>query len=64
MSEYCLYGVECSYYAAKIRAYLQFKQIAFHETQASRRVYAQAILPRVQSPVVLIRRRPLAYSLR
>ena len=52
MSEYCLYGVECSYYAAKIRAYLQFKQIAFHETQASRRVYAQTILPRVGWPVV------------
>ena len=49
---YRLFGVECSYYAAKIRACLAFKRIPFVEEQASRRVYAEEILPRVGWPVV------------
>lgn len=47
-----LYGVEASYYAAKIRAALLYKRIPFEEVQASRRVYAEQILPRVGWPVL------------
>ncbi len=49
---YRLFGVECSYYAAKIRACLVYKRVPFVEEQASRRVYAEEILPRVGFPVV------------
>lgn len=49
---YRLFGVECSYYAAKIRACLAYKRLPFVEEQASRRVYAEEILPRVGWPVV------------
>jgi len=52
MAGYILYGVEASYYAAKVRACLACKQIPFAEIQASRRVYAEQILPRVGWPVV------------
>jgi glutathione S-transferase len=52
MGGYTLYGVEASYYAAKIRACLAYKRIAFVEQQASRRIYAEQILPRVGWPVV------------
>ncbi|MGE0857531.1 MAG: glutathione S-transferase family protein [Gammaproteobacteria bacterium] len=51
-SPYRLFGVECSYYAAKIRACLAYKRVPFVEEQASRRVYAEEILPRVGWPVV------------
>ena len=49
---YVLYGVEASYYAAKIRAALNYKRIPFEERQASRQVYADEILPRVGWPVL------------
>lgn len=52
MSPYLLFGVEASYYAAKIRACLAYKQLPFVEQQASRRIYAEQILPRVGWPVV------------
>lgn len=52
MSPYLLFGVEASYYAAKIRACLAYKQLPFVEQQASRRVYAEQIVPRVGWPVV------------
>ena len=52
MLPYLLYGVEASYYAAKIRACLVYKQLPFVEHQASRRIYAEQILPRVGWPVV------------
>ena len=52
MAGYLLYGVEASYYAAKIRACLAYKRIPFEEQQATRRVYAEQILPRVGWPVV------------
>ncbi len=52
IAAYTLYGVEASYYAAKIRACLAYKRIPFVEQQASRRVYAEQILPRVGWAVV------------
>ncbi len=47
-----LYGVEASYYAGKIRAYLRYKRIPFEEIQASRAVFAEVIMPRVGWPVI------------
>ena len=52
MPGYVLYGVEASYYAAKIRACLEFKRIAYVEHQASRRVFETEILPRVGFAVI------------
>ena len=52
MSPYTLFGVECSYYAAKTRAHLAYKRVPYVEIQASRKVYAEEILPRVGWPVV------------
>lgn len=52
MAGYVLYGVEASYYAAKIRAALMYKRLPFEEVQASRAVYKDVILPRVGWPVV------------
>ena len=52
MAGYVLYGVEASYYAAKIRAALSYKRVPFTEQQASRAVYANEILPRVGWPVL------------
>ncbi len=52
MAGYVLYGVEASYYAAKIRAALTYKRIPFEEQQASRRIYADEIVPRVGWPVL------------
>ena len=49
---YVLYGVEASYYAAKIRACLEFKRIAYIERQTSRQVFAAEILPRVGFAVI------------
>ncbi len=47
-----LYGVEASYYAGKIRAYLTHKNIPFEERQADRRVFAETIMPRVGWAVI------------
>ena len=52
MAGYMLYGVEASYYAAKIRAALAWKRLPFEEVQASRAIYANEILPRVGWPVL------------
>ena len=52
MSETKLYGVEGSYYAAKIRAYLMCKGIPFHQVSADRTAYAEQIIPRVGYPIV------------
>lgn len=52
MAGYVLYGVEASYYAAKIRAALSYKRLPFEEVQASRAVYKDVILPRVGWPVL------------
>jgi glutathione S-transferase len=52
MSEAILYGVEGSYYAAKIRAYLMCKGIPFREVSADRSAYAEQIVPRVGYPIV------------
>ncbi len=51
---YTLYGVEGSYYAAKIRCYLLRKAIPFQEIQSDRRAYADVIVPRVGYPIVPI----------
>ena len=50
MTAYTLYGVEASYYAAKIRADLPYKKIPFTEVQASRLFDPEEILPRVRWP--------------
>ncbi len=47
-----LYGVEGSYYTAKIRAYLVQKEIPFREVRSDRRVFAEVIIPRVGYPVI------------
>lgn len=52
MSDTILYGVEGSYYAAKIRAYLMCKAIPFREIAADRKAYAEQIVPRVGYPIV------------
>jgi glutathione S-transferase len=41
-----LIGAEVSYYTAKVRAYLRYKQIPYDEVTASREVYQQVIVPR------------------
>lgn len=51
---YTLYGVEGSYYAAKIRCYLICKGIPFDEIQSDRHAYAEVIVPRIGYPVVPI----------
>lgn len=51
---YTLYGVEGSYYAAKIRSYLLRKRIPFNEIQSDRRAYAEVIVPRIGYPIVPI----------
>ena len=51
---YTLYGVEGSYYAAKIRSYLRCKGIPFKEIQSDRQAYAEVIVPRVGYPIVPI----------
>ena len=52
MADTILYGVEGSYYAAKIRAYLMCKAIPFREVLADRKAYAEQIVPRVGYPIV------------
>jgi glutathione S-transferase len=52
LSEDVLYGVEGSYYAAKIRAYLMCKGIPFREHLADRKAFADEIIPRVGYPIV------------
>ncbi len=51
-SAHTLYGVEGSYYAAKIRSYLSAKGIPFIEIQADRKAFNEVILPRVGYAVV------------
>jgi len=51
-ARYVLYGVEGSYYAAKIRCYLLRKGIPFEERPCDRRAFAEVIVPRVGYPVV------------
>lgn len=45
-SRHKLLGAPVSYYTAKVRAYLQYKQIAFDEVLATREVYRELIVPR------------------
>jgi glutathione S-transferase len=52
LSEDVLYGVEGSYYAAKIRAYLMCKGIPFREHLADRKAFVDHIMPRVGYPIV------------
>ena len=52
--EHLLYGVEGSYYAAKVRCYLIKKNIPFREMLADRRAFDKVILPRVGYPIVPI----------
>ena len=49
-----LYGVEGSYYAAKVRSYLIQKRIPFKEITADRRAFDEVILPRVGYPIIPI----------
>lgn len=51
-SDYILYGVEASYYAAKTRCYLLRKGIPFREIQCDRRAFKNVIVPRVGYPIV------------
>ena len=51
---YTLYGVEGSYYAAKIRCYLLRKGIPFKEIQSDRQANADVIVPRIGYPIVPI----------
>lgn len=51
-ARYTLYGVEGSYYAAKIRCQLLRKGIPFDELPCDRAAFAEVIVPRVGYPVV------------
>lgn len=51
-TEYILYGVEASYYAAKTRCYFLRKGLPFREIQCDRRVFKEIIVPRVGYPIV------------
>jgi len=53
-TRYMLYGVEGSYYAAKIRCYLLRKGIPFREIQCDRKAYSEIIIPRIGYPIVPI----------
>lgn len=55
---YALFGVEGSYYAAKLRSYLLQKNIPFDEIQCDRRVFDEIILPGVGYPVVPVLKTP------
>jgi len=52
VSHYVLLGVEASYYAAKIRALLRYKRLAFEDRLATRAVFDDIILPRVGWAVI------------
>ena len=49
-----LYGVEGSYYAAKVRSYLIQKHIPYTEVLADRKAFDEVILPRIGYPIVPI----------
>ncbi|MSQ68115.1 MAG: glutathione S-transferase [Gammaproteobacteria bacterium] len=49
---YRLLGADASYFTAKISAYLRYKRIPHHNVLATRRVFAEEILPRVGWPVI------------
>ena len=51
---YTLYGVEGSYYAAKVRSYFIQKSIPFEEVLADRTAFDEVILPRIGYPIVPI----------
>jgi glutathione S-transferase len=49
---YRLLGAECSYYTAKIRAYLLQRRLPFVDVLATRAIFRDEILPRVGWPVI------------
>ena len=50
--KYTLYGVEASYYAAKVRCYLIQKPLPFDDLTAERKVFEEIIVPRIGYPIV------------
>lgn len=50
--KYRLYGVEGSYYAAKVRSYLIKKPLPFEEINADRRAFNEVIIPAVGYPII------------
>ena len=49
---YTLYAAPLSLYSGKVRGYLRWKNVAYREVLATRKVYAAEILPRVGWPVM------------
>lgn len=49
---YTLYGSPISYFTGKVRAYLDWKQLAYQELLSSAEVYKEVILPRVGFAVI------------
>ncbi len=47
-----LLGADCSYYTAKISAFLRYKRIPHQSILATREIFAEHILPRVGWPVI------------
>ena len=47
-----LLGADCSYYTAKISAYLRYKRIPHANVLATREIFTREILPRVGWPVI------------
>jgi glutathione S-transferase len=58
-----LLGADCSYYTAKISAFLRYKRIPHQNILATREVFAEHILPRVGWPVIPVLLGPNATTL-
>ncbi len=50
--QYTLYGAAISLYSGKVRAYLNYKGIAYQELPATKEVYKTVIMPNVGWPVI------------
>ncbi|ARN19001.1 glutathione S-transferase [Piscinibacter gummiphilus] len=52
MDHFILYGSPISYFTGKVRAYLDWKRVAYREVLSSAEVYRDVILPKVGFPVI------------
>jgi glutathione S-transferase len=54
MAQYTLYGAPISYFTGKVRAYLDWKGLPYHEVLATADIFREVILPRAGFPVIPI----------
>jgi glutathione S-transferase len=58
MSQYTLYGTELSYYTGKVRAYLDWKGIAYEEVLPSSEVFKSILLPNIGRGIIPVVKTP------